>query len=183
MFTSVLVFAVYAIIHRPRLTIFMVILVAIDVSSYWAHAIFEVHWALAIIKNCATIILFWVVTISLLIHILREKRITLSTLYGAISIYLLMGLSWGFLYNLIEIANASAFAFQGMERMTETIREQSFIYYSFVTLTTLGYGDITPVSEVAKTFSWLEAIVGQIYVTVLIAHFVGVHVAQSVKNN
>jgi hypothetical protein len=54
-----------------------------------------------------------------------------------------------------------------------------FFYYSFVTITTLGYGDITPVTDVAKSFSFLEAVVGQIYLVVLVARLVGIHIAQS----
>jgi len=52
----------------------------------------------------------------------------------------------------------------------------NFIYYSFVTLTTLGYGDIVPSSELARTVSWLEAVYGQIYLTVLIAQLVALYI-------
>ena len=55
-------------------------------------------------------------------------------------------------------------------------------YFSFVTLTTLGYGDIVPVSGPAKTFSTLEAIVGQLYIALLVARLVGLHTAQSIAN-
>ena len=56
-----------------------------------------------------------------------------------------------------------------------------FQYYSFVTITTLGYGDITPVTEVAKTFSPLEAVVGQLYLVVVVAWLVGMHVSKRSK--
>ena len=57
----------------------------------------------------------------------------------------------------------------------------TFIYYSFVTITTLGYGDVTPVADVAKSFSFIEAVVGQIYLVVLVARLVGIHIAQSME--
>jgi len=56
-----------------------------------------------------------------------------------------------------------------------------FQYYSFVTITTLGYGDITPVTEVAKAFSVLEAVVGQLYLVVAVAWLVGMHVSSKSK--
>jgi voltage-gated potassium channel Kch len=56
-----------------------------------------------------------------------------------------------------------------------------FIYYSFVTITTLGYGDITPITGVARAFSMLEAIVGQIYLVVLVARLVGVNITQTIN--
>jgi voltage-gated potassium channel len=57
-----------------------------------------------------------------------------------------------------------------------------FSYYSFVTLTTLGYGDITPLTPVARSLSLLEAITGQLYIAILIARLVGIHIAQSMKS-
>jgi hypothetical protein len=63
--------------------------------------------------------------------------------------------------------------------MTEQQVEPShFIYYSFVTMSTLGYGDITPISNSARSLSLLEAVVGQLYIAVLIARLVGMHIAQ-----
>jgi voltage-gated potassium channel len=56
---------------------------------------------------------------------------------------------------------------------------KDFTYYSFVTLTTLGYGDITPVTDPARSLSLLEAVMGQLYLAVLVARLVGIHIAQS----
>ena len=58
-----------------------------------------------------------------------------------------------------------------------------FLYYSFVTLTTLGYGDITPLTPPARAFSYVEAILGQIFVAVSIARIVGLHIVHSSRNN
>ena len=85
---------------------------------------------------------------------------------------------WVFFYALLNKIEPESF-YIGKSSM----RDQRFIlvYYSFVTLTTLGYGDITPLSSPASSFSILEAIVGQIYMTVLIARLVGIHISQSMK--
>ncbi len=119
--------------------------------------------------------------------ILRADRVTTDRLCGAMSIYLLLGVIWALLFSLIAHADATAFAVH-----VEALAEQSanrgedhknvhplMIYYSFVTLSTLGYGDITPVAPAARVFAWLEAVVGQLYLAVLIARLVGLHIAQS----
>jgi len=66
-----------------------------------------------------------------------------------------------------------------------SVKEASriFGYFSFVTLTTLGYGDIIPIKELSRTLTWIEAFMGQIYLTVTIARLVGMYIAQSMKKS
>jgi hypothetical protein len=59
--------------------------------------------------------------------------------------------------------------------------ESQLIYYSFVTLTTVGYGDVTAASMIARSYSVLEAVIGQLYLTVLVAGLVGLHISQSTE--
>lgn len=99
---------------------------------------------------------------------------------GAIVAYLLLGLVWTFIYALIELLRPGSFDVSGA--MVAWFNSQSqesptsiFLYYSFVTLTTLGFGDISPVSDAARTFTWLEAVVGQLFIAVTIARLVGIH--------
>ncbi len=92
---------------------------------------------------------------------------------------ILFGLCWGLLFALVEQLSPGSFNFPTHELSADLLRE--FIYYSLVTLTTVGYGDITPVTPVAQGFSNLEAIVGQIYLVVLVARLVGLHVAQGME--
>jgi hypothetical protein len=103
--------------------------------------------------------------------IFSEKEITAETIKGAISVYFLMGFFWAFLYSLVLLVNPGAFSFQ-----TGTFEYSSLTYFSFTTLTTLGYGDFTPVSWMARNLTILESTFGQIYLTVLIARLVGLHI-------
>lgn len=104
-------------------------------------------------------------------RLIRTERVTADTLSSAISGYFLLGILWAFFYGFIYELDANAF--RGM-----TGREtQEFFYFSFVTLTTLGYGDIVPVSDTAETVAVLEAIVGQLYLAITIARLVGLHIA------
>lgn len=102
--------------------------------------------------------------------------ITRNTIFGAICGYLLLGLSWGYIYLLILYHHPGAF--HPSEPVLSQVSYEPIIYYSYVTLTTLGYGDIVAISVPAKTFSWLEAIAGQMYLTILIAALIGGFISQ-----
>ncbi len=83
---------------------------------------------------------------------------------------------WAFIFSVLEIIHPGSFAIgEGQIEVGRLL----FIYYSFVTITTLGYGDITPLTAPANAFSSIEAVTGQIYLVVLVARLVGMHIAQS----
>jgi hypothetical protein len=116
-------------------------------------------------------------------HILRDvmsaQRVTVETLKGAICIYLLMGAAWSIAYEFLEYAQPGSFSFPSTASVSAVEASESLYYFSFVTLTTLGYGDITPVSRYARHLAMLEAIVGQLFVAVMIARLVGLLAAGS----
>ncbi len=109
---------------------------------------------------------------------------TVDTIFGAVCVYLLIGLSFAMICMLIEFALPGSFVTSGNGITDLNLRvagQSNFstsIYYRFVTLTTLGYGDLMPVSPPARTLSYIEAVIGQIYLTVLIARLVGLHISQ-----
>ncbi|NIO10972.1 MAG: hypothetical protein GTO40_24365 [Deltaproteobacteria bacterium] len=119
--------------------------------------------------------------------VFEQEIVTVDTISGAICIYLLIGLMWAELYSLIEFIQPGSFTIQKFLPDAPGYNPQHqnplFLYYSFVTLTTLGYGDITPLSPPARAFSFLEAVVGQIFVAVMIARLVGLHIAHSSKKD
>jgi len=120
--------------------------------------------------------LFYVfMVIVILQYLFKEKVITVDMIVGAICVYFLIGMMWASIFSIIEILEPGSF--QSPEGMASELSH--FSYYSFVTLTTLGYGDITPITATARSLSLLEAITGQLYIAILIARFVGIHIAQS----
>ena len=121
------------------------------------------------------------VVVRILLYVLRQTTVTSDTIFAALSVYLLVGLGWGLIYALIEQLIPGSFAFPTAELSTDLLRE--LVYFSLVTLTTVGYGDTTPVTPVAQGFSNLEAVLGQIYLAVLVARLVGIQVAQSMDAN
>jgi hypothetical protein len=83
---------------------------------------------------------------------------------------------WTFIFVVVETLHPGSFKIPEVQGL-ETTRQ--FVYYSFVTLTTLGYGDITPITSMARSLCILEAVIGQLYLVVQVAWLVGVHVSQS----
>lgn len=106
----------------------------------------------------------------------RPQVLSLDSVFGAICGYLLLGMAWAVLYSLLDISWPGSFQFGN--QLAEQVqagdsRIHLFTYYSFITLTTVGYGDVTPLSTPARTCAWLEALTGQFYLAVLVAGLVG----------
>jgi hypothetical protein len=117
----------------------------------------------------------------------RGDRPTSERIFGALCAYLFIGLLFALIYTHVEYRHPGSFAMSNPviaeEGSAESNLVPTFTYYSFVTLTTLGYGDITPVAGHARTLAWLEALLGQLYLAVMVAGFVAVHISESMKKD
>jgi hypothetical protein len=116
----------------------------------------------------------------ILSDILHARLVTFDIIAGGISVYMFFGNIFGLIYAIIARMDPSAFNIPELTAsyIGNNIGDvSSAMYFSFVTLTTLGYGDITPVNHFARTLAYLEAATGQVYLTVLIASLVGMHIA------
>jgi voltage-gated potassium channel len=129
----------------------------------------------------ADVFIFFVISIVLgLKNLFDEGPITLNRLMGGICIYVLLGMCWSIIYMYLIWWHPDAFA----GAVADTPDNPLFwdmIYFSFVTLTTLGYGDITPVEPVARALAYTEAIVGQLFIAILIGTLVG-NIAGRIKH-
>jgi Ion channel len=132
------------------------------------------------------LILFLIYTAAVtLLHIFRTKSITRDTLSEALSVYLLMGMIWATIYGLIYLDSPAAFHLpeglrpQAVSGILGQVPMDVLLYYSFVTLTTLGYGDVTPLANSARSMAMLEAVLGQFYLAVLIARLIGLNIADA----
>jgi voltage-gated potassium channel len=108
-------------------------------------------------------------------QVLFSGSIDGNKIVGAICIYLLMGLIWALLY--LFIAQTIPDAFNGLEQRVWYDNFADVAYFSFVTLTTLGYGDISPIVPIARFLVYMEAIVGVFYMAILVASLIGIRVS------
>lgn len=111
--------------------------------------------------------------------ILGTKNVNANIILGAVCVYLLMGIVWGMVYTLLNcfIPNSFSVSTPANPEIINLMFKH-FIYYSMTTLTTLGFGDIVPLTSPARYFSTIEAASGQIYLSVLVARLVGIHISQ-----
>lgn len=116
-------------------------------------------------------------------HIFSGRRVDADMLLGAASLYLLIGISFSYAYTLADYYVPSSFrgALAGQAFGFHALLAQ-FLYYSFSTLTTLGYGDIVPASQCARFLSVIEAVISQLYMAIMIARLVGLHLQTSHKS-
>ncbi|MGD0258809.1 MAG: ion channel [Verrucomicrobiota bacterium] len=123
-----------------------------------------------------------VVIASLLGFVLRAKRVDANVLCAGISVYLILGLLWGLAYTFVAQVNPNAFSFNTRSGTAAVMSGFTAIYFSFTTLMTVGYGDITPVADVARMLAMLEAMTGTLFVGVMIARLVSLYSASGQRH-
>lgn len=135
------------------------IAIALTICSF-AYATFALISIIAMMKNVFTL-----------------EEVTADRIVGSICIYILIGLFFSFIYLGFDLILPGAFNFAGHEVVTLS-NFRDHIYFSYVTLSTLGYGDIVPLLPLPRLISMLEAVTGQVYLVVMVAMLVGVHVSK-----
>ncbi|MGD9302444.1 MAG: ion channel [Desulfobacterales bacterium] len=175
--TAIFLAIIFAIRTQRSHLIIASILVLPLIISTWSIYIYEsTHLGLA--TRIFGALFFGYAVVIILQIIARSTEITKETLYAAVVAYLLIALMWAFLYMVLELAIPGSFSLPDGSQRLETMR---FEYFSFVTITTLGYGDIVPLTNKASALALLEALIGQIYLVVLVAWLVGMHVSRKTK--
>jgi len=182
-FTLILLSSILACARRRGTVTVAVALSLPAVVLVWLLHHFS-HEGLVVARHWVAIALFAFTALVVLTDVMTSPRVTFDVITGGIAVYLLIGLVWTDLYATIFLNDPEAFhmsrALREFHDAAHPLRDlQIFAYFSFVTLTTLGYGDIVPVSSPARSLASLEAVIGQIYMTVLVARLVGLHISHS----
>lgn len=125
----------------------------------------------------SAVVFFGYVIFNLFKFIFKDTHVDTNRLLASICIYLCFAVVWCMLFGLVEVFVPASFDFTNSKSVQENVNE--LMYFSIVTLTTLGYGDLLPLSSAAKSIAAVEALVGQIYLTVLVARLVGLHAAKN----
>lgn len=108
--------------------------------------------------------------------LMPQKRADIETIYGTISVYILIGLCWTNIYQIVDFFTPGSFVFSN-PLIDRPFDWSDYLYYSFVTLTTLGYGDIVPIAPQARSCAVLEAIFGVIFIAVMVSKTIGLYVS------
>ena len=179
-FPSLLLMSVLYVFPRRREFKIACILAVPTLASRWL--VFAFHFNvifLAVVSLCW--LCFLILTdIVVLGQVLQATHVTNDTISGAVCGYLLLGLIFAFLYALVALAYPGSFLLEGKIIISDKSKifyqheVGGLIYYSYVTLATLGYGDIAPKSAPARMLAAIEAIAGQFYVAILIARLVSI---------
>ena len=207
---SLLIFLILMIFLAPLLDDFTVIRIAFDIAlslilvigcfavsrrklTPWIAIILSIPMLLSIwidfpklnlpqmeiVGSISGILYFTLIAGTILSFVFSSRNVTSGVISAALVVYLLLGTIWSFGYTLVDLFVPGSF---NIPDHLVGAGGPSFMYYSFITLTTIGYGDITPISGMARSLSMLEGIIGQTYMAVLVARLVGMHVADSMRN-
>ncbi|WP_052049730.1 potassium channel family protein [Leptolyngbya sp. KIOST-1] len=152
-----------------QITFIGIFVVALDWIGFLAHNYLP---KLELFIFALYALVMGLITVAIILAILRSPQVTANIICGSIAGYLLIGLSGAFVALLIETLHPGAFLLGGEPLSREGLADE-LIYYSMVSLSTIGYGDITPVAPMARSVSLAVGLTGQIYLTVLVAVLVG----------
>ena len=168
-------FALFAI-HKERKSFpVIIVLLVLTLIFHWIDVLGLVQFSQPI-NYWIMIIYLFALVYSFSNVIITAKKVTLRLLSATMCLYLIIGLLWGTIYALLESLVPGSFSGGTLVHAHSTDQVlESFTYFSFITLTTLGYGDITPQTLGAGALCQAEAIVGQFYTAVLIAYLVGMY--------
>src|SRR5262245_11670077 len=184
--SGILLAGVYAVSEKKRNLLVACVLAFPALLGRWVSHFFP-H-PVIFLASAVLILLVLVVAIqAILRHAVKARRVTADTISAALCAYLLIGLTWAILYTFMEFLHTGSFTLP--PRQPSSTAEDwllyfhfpQFVYYSFVTLTSTGFGDIIPVAGPARSFSMLEAIIGQFYLAVLISRLVGLYIVHSLE--
>jgi hypothetical protein len=160
----------YALSYRKSNLVIAAIVGGPFLLALGANELTEFAW-LEVAARLSALAFYTLVTATLLEHVLRPGEVDRDRIFGAACIYLLLGIGWAVLFDAIEHTWPASF--------DDDLHFNDLMYFSFATLTTLGYGDITPKTELARIVAVVEAATGVLYTTILVARLVSLYHAPS----
>ena len=183
-FLVLLTMGIYIVTIDKRIMAITILLALLTITIIGFNHLLN-YPSLLLISLFLEIVFVGFTAIVIISHVLRYKRVTADKIYGAMCGYFLIGIVWALIFTLIENAFPGAFRFTPNTFVTTQavfghhFYFSQFLYFSFSTLTTLGYGDIVPLIDIARVASSFEAMFGQLYIAVLISRLVGLHIVHT----
>jgi hypothetical protein len=176
LFSFIIVTGVFTIFMHRGVRFFVILLAVATLACNWLSEVQPGRF-LAVLNAGLGFLYLGFLLAALTVQVFGENQVTRHRIRGAIAVYLIFGLMWALLYQILALTVAGAFNLpanimaddpEGMQR--------ALTYYSFITLTTLGYGDITPVLPAARVLAMFEALVGQLFPAITLARLVSLAV-------
>ena len=170
-FTLVLVNVVYTVSSRGRVFYLVIGLTLLTLIVNWVGNVIELP-AEPLIRAFLNVALLGLVEVVILQDVLRAEKVTAEKVYGGVCVYLILGIQCAILFAALASQNPTALnvPLESGRPMTQ------MLYFSFVTMTTLGYGDISAYSTAARVLASVQALLGQLYLTVLVARLVALQI-------
>jgi len=170
LFSLVLVAAAISVCQSRRRLIAVLCVGIPGLALTWLARLADLNRTFTLLA-LAMLVTSWLLVIVLMAaNILTTRRVSTNTLCRAVSAYMLLGIAWAGLYQILTLLDSGAIRPLGPDS-----RWGDFMYFSFTNLTTLGYGDITPISPFAKSLVVVESVVGPMYLAILVARLVGLY--------
>ncbi|MEM9919621.1 MAG: potassium channel family protein [Bacteroidota bacterium] len=160
-------------------TSFVEMFVALAVSTFLFYSFIQNQevQAFNLAAALSNFLFFTFLFFRLMTYLLRRDRIDINSLYASISAFLLLGIIG------MPLASTIEYYFPGAYRLPESYTYYDFLYYCYITITTVGYGDITPVHPLAKALAILLSITGQLYITFVVAIIIGKYLADELDKD
>lgn len=175
-FSLILVAGIIATSEHNAVKWGIVAVAVVTFLTHWLHVFFQGNTA-HIVATSSTTAFFAMQTWFLSKRVFSGGTVNIYRILGAVALYLVLGALWADAFLLVYLTNPDAFAFSPNSQAFEPPVSEMF-YFSFATLTTVGYGDITPLTPMARSLAMLEALVGQLYPAIILAHLVSQYVAR-----
>jgi hypothetical protein len=185
--TTVFLAAFFMIFAQQRLRFVAFVLGVPTIVGAWIDYVIPGLPRLALLA-CFHLVaaLFFGFTVAIILHAIhKQEGVSGDAIYAAFCGYVLVGLTFGHFYGLAETLNPGSFQASEQVRTQMQANDRHHLlltYFSFITLTTVGYGDITPGTGVVRSLAVVEAIVGQFYIAVLIGELIGKRVSQAMSS-
>ena len=155
-----------------------VVIAMLALPMMWA-TLFVDH-LFVFVGSCVLGGVFFVMTaVMVMWGVFRWYSATVHSIYGAVSAYLLLGLAWAMFYWGLDVVDGNALDIPHRRTLAATVAGteltsfSQMVYFSFVCMSSLGFGDISPTTEVAEMLTWIQSVVGQFYLAILVARLVG----------
>lgn len=162
--------------HDRKFVMILLVFVIIIITMIWIPSASDLGQHLYTFEHLLIVLFITTIIYLIIIHIIRSKVVSLNLILGVITIYILFGMIAGECNLIIYYFDHEAFSGN-----LDAANDADLRYFSYVTMTTLGYGDIAPVSKIARATSVFFSLIGQIYLAVVIALIVGKYVSHSDK--